>query len=251
MRNTVIQGDCQRSLKRLSTGSVDMVLTSPPYDDLRAYKGYSFDFEGIARELYRVVKPGGVVVWVVADKTRNGTESCASFHQALYFKLIGFNLWDTMIYYKTSQPREKGPRYEQQFEYMFVLSKGTPKAFHPLQVACKHAGKTATRTCRDNHSDELTRSSNVVAATRKRNNVWQYGSKHNPTGHPGVFPLPLALDHIASWSNPGDLVLDPFFGSGTTGVACRQLDRDFIGMDISSEYCDLARQRVWRPNESR
>ena len=241
--NKTYQGNCLELLPQVPNDFVDMVLTSPPYDDLRKYKGYAFDFEGVARELYRVVKPGGVVVWVVGDATVDGSETGTSFQQALGFKGVGFNLHDTMIYKKSSQPRQT-VRYEQQFEYMFVVSKGMPKTFNPLQQPCKYAGRVAKRTCRDNGSDVLRASSNVVALTRKRDNIWEYGTKHNDTGHPAVFPLELATDHILSWSNPGDTVLDPFFGSGTTGVACQQLGRNFLGFEISSEYCAIARSRT-------
>jgi DNA modification methylase len=247
---TLHTGDCLEVLKTISDNSVQLTVTSPPYDNLRTYKGYSFDFEGIARELYRVTKRGGVVVWVVADATIKGSETGTSFRQALYFKECGFNLHDTMVYAKSSQPRQNGVRYEQHFEYMFVLSKGATKLLNPLKEPCKSAGKRHTRTCRDGGKDVLVVSSNVVAADKVRGNIWRYsvgsGSTRDKQAfeHPAIFPEQLAADHIVSWSNPGDLVLDPFSGSGTTGKMAVLNGRHFIGIDISPEYVEIARKRI-------
>lgn len=242
-RPWLMLGDCLERMAEIPDGSVDLTVTSPPYDNVRAYNGYSFDFESISAEMFRVTKLGGVVVWVVADQTVKGSETGTSFRQALHFKDIGFNLHDTMMYQKASQPRESA-RYEQHFEYMFVFSKGRMNTFNPLMVPTKNAGKIVNRTCRDNHLNGLSRSSNVVAAETKRGNVWFYGSKQNSTGHPAVFPEQLAADHILSWSNPGDVVLDPFFGSGTTGKMAVLAGRKFVGIEISDHYMDIARRRI-------
>lgn len=236
-------GDCLERMKEIQGGSVDLTVTSPPYDGVRSYNGYSFDFDAIAADLFRVTKPGGVVVWIVADQTVKGSETGTSFRQALHFKRLGLNLHDTMIYQKASQPRESA-RYEQHFEYMFVFSKGRMNTFNPLKVPTKNAGRVVNRTCRDNHLNDLSRSSNVVAIETKRGNVWFYGSKQNGTGHPAVFPEALAADHIASWSNPGDVVFDPFTGSGTTGKMAVLAGRRFIGIEISDQYLDIARRRI-------
>jgi DNA modification methylase len=133
--NKIICGDCLEVMKKIPDGSVDLVLTSPPYDNLRTYNGYNFDFEGIAKELHRVTKDGGVIVWVVGDATIKGSETGTSFKQALYFKEIGFNLHDTMIYHKNNYPPLTHNRYEQCFEYMFVFSKRYLKSFNPIMVA--------------------------------------------------------------------------------------------------------------------
>ena len=249
--NTVTQGNCLDLLPRVASGSVDMVMTSPPYDNLRTYKGYSFDFEGVARELYRMVRPGGVVVWVVGDATVDGSETGTSFRQALFFKDLGFNLHDTMIWRKTDPPPQTrvGRRYTSSFEFMFVFSKGRLKTFNEIRVPCIGAGrKHAAGTQRSaNASRALSRmrpeTRNLVALTKPAHNVWDISTGKHPV-HPAVFPLQLALDQISSWSNPGDVVLDPFFGSGTTGVACQQLGRNFIGLEISPEYCEIARSQL-------
>jgi len=241
--NEIIHGDCLEVMRNIPNDHIDLILTSPPYDNLRTYNGFSFDFEGIANELYRVTKPGGVVVWVVNDATVKGSETGTSFRQALYFKEIGFNLHDTMIYKKESQPRQRN-RYEQFFEYMFVFSKGKPKAANLLRVPSKNAGKVVKRTCRDNNKDVLSISENRVASTKTKGNVWYYGSKSNKYDHPAIFPEKLAEDHILSWSNPGDIVLDPMCGSGTTCKMAAKKGRQYIGIDISAEYCEIARKRV-------
>jgi DNA modification methylase len=243
--NRVIHGDCSEIMAFMPSESVDLTVTSPPYDNLRSYNGYSFPFEEVAKHLYRVTKQGGIVVWVVGDATIKGDETGTSFKQALYFKEIGFNLHDTMIYQKASQPRQnKAKRYEQQFEYMFVFSKGKPNTFNMLTVPSKNAGKKVNRTCRDGGKDELQKSSSIVAENKRRDNIWFYGSKKNETGHPAIFPEQLAEDHIISWSNEGDTVLDCFCGSGTTLKMAHANNRNFIGIDYSEEYVELSRKRL-------
>jgi len=238
-------GDCLEVMKSLLDASIDLTVTSPPYDNLRTYNGYSFDFEGIAKELYRVTKDGGVVVWVVGDATINGSETGTSFKQALYFKEIGFNLHDTMIYHKSSQPKQHGHRYEQHFEYMFVLSKNKPKTKNLLKEPSKRAGEIIKRTSRDLGLDLLKKSISTVSDMKYKGNVWFYGSKFNKTNHPAIFPEQLAHDHIVSWSNEGDTVLDCFLGSGTTGKVAKQLNRQFIGIEISPEYLEIAKKRIY------
>jgi DNA modification methylase len=239
--------DCLEGMKEIPDGTVDMVLTSPPYDNLRTYKGYSFDFESVARELYRVVKSGGVVVWVVGDATVNGSETGTSFKQALFFKDIGFNLHDTMLFHKVNPLPLTHRRYEQCWEYMFCFSKGAPTVFNPIRVACKLAGRGRSGTFHQTpdaegftaaHSDKPVNQDKIVP------NIFSYTVGNEKTGHPAVYPLQLAIDQIHSWSNPDDTVLDPFGGSGTTGVACQHLERNFILFEISAEYCELARTRI-------
>lgn len=246
----LLHGDCLELMKDIPDRSIDLTVTSPPYDNLRSYNGnisqWSFEkFQGIAKELYRVTANGGVVVWVVADATIKGSETGTSFRQALHFMDCGFNLHDTMIYSKTSQPRQS-TRYEQQFEYMFVFCKGKIKTFNPIKVKSKNGGKVVKRTCRDQGSDNLQHSFNVVNEYKLKGNVWEFGSKQNKTGHPAIFPEKLAEDHILSWSNPGDVVLDPFMGSGTTGVACVNTNRNFIGIELDDKYFEIAKQRIER-----
>ena len=242
--NKIYNENCLDTMAKMPDGFVDLTVTSPPYDNLRTYNGYSFDFEAVAKELFRVTKQGGVIVWVVGDATIKGSETGTSFKQALYFKEIGFNLHDTMIYSKTSQPRQNGYRYEQQFEYMFVFSKGPTKISNPIKEPCINANKTVKRTCRDNGADILKSSQGIVSESKIKGNVWLYGSKSNNTEHPAVFPEALANDHIISWSNEGDLVYDPFMGSGTTAKMAILNKRNWIGSEISEEYCKIIERRI-------
>jgi DNA modification methylase len=244
--NKVYNMDCLEGMKGIPDGTVDMVLTSPPYDNLRTYKGYSFDYGAVARELYRVVKPGGVVVWVVADATVNGSETGTSWMQALYFKSLGFNIHDTMLYHKINYVPLTHRRYEQCWEYMFCFSKGAPKVFNPIRVACKTAGGKAGKFYQTADAQETTEahSTKRTGEDKIAPNIFSYTVGSEKTGHPAVYPLALAVDQIQTWTNPGDVVLDPFFGSGTTGVACQQLGRNYIGLEISPEYCELARTRI-------
>ena len=247
---TLYTGDCLDIMRTLEAGSVDAVITSPPYDNLRTYNGYRFDFEPTAHELFRVTKEGGVVVWIVADETRNGSETGTSFRQALYFKDVGFNLHDTMIWHKGSFTSPQKRRYPNTFEYMFVLSKGKPVCNQIVDRPNKKAGTRSTRTIRkangytkpmyaDNRRTE-------IGTFGVRFNVWQLPPEQSNAlrVHPAQFPVPLARDHILSWSNPGDTILDPFMGSGTTGVACVQTGRNFIGIEIDPGYAEIARARI-------
>ena len=242
--------DCLQGLKMLGDNSVDLTLTSPPYDNLRKYNGYSFDFEAIAKELYRITKQGGVVVWVVGDATIKGSESGTSFRQALYFKNIGFNLHDTMIYKKKNPIPQNHNRYEQCFEYMFVLSKGKPKTFNAIRTPTKNVGKSFDwgnrKTKMDDNQCRRHRDSEIIEvnATKIHDNIFEYSIGGGKTGHPAVFPEQLANDHIISWSNEGDIVLDPFMGSGTTAKIAKELNRNYIGFEISPEYCNIAEERI-------
>jgi len=224
-------------------GFIDLVVTSPPYDNLRKYNGYSFDFEAVAKELFRVVKVGGVVVWIVADATVNGSETGTSFRQALHFMSLGFNLHDTMIYEKSGMAYPDSARYSQIFEYMFVLSKGSVKSVNLI----KDRPNKFVGTMGGNKRGGLCTRGEFGA----RFNIWRYANGRDNSSedriafeHPAIFPEQLAKDHILSWSNEGDLVYDPFGGSGTTAKMSHLEKRDWIISEISSEYAALAQKRI-------
>lgn len=238
MLNKIYAENCLDTMKRMPDNFVDLVVTSPPYDDLRKYNGYSFDFESIAEDLFRILKPGGVVVWVVGDAVKNGTESGSSFRQALHFMSLGFNLHDTMIYEKNSPAypaRASGNRYTQIFEYMFIFSKGKPKA---AKMICDKPNKWA------GFKDFSGKLKNPVPEFSPRNNIWRYVTSFNGVKHPAPFPEQLAIDHIQSWSDVGDVIYDPFMGSGTTAKAAVLLNRDWVGSEISAEYVEIAEKRL-------
>ena len=246
--NKIYNENCLDTMSRMKDNFIDLTVTSPPYDNLRTYNGYSFDFESIAKELYRVTKDGGVVVWVVGDATIKGSETGTSFKQALFFKECGFNLHDTMIYKKKRIVPLTHRRYEQGFEYMFVFVKGKLKTFNPIKVPCKYAG-TETWGKRTFHK---TNSSGLVAVDKKtindfkqKENVWEYlNAKDKNFKHPAPFPVELANDHIISWTNENDLVYDCFMGAGTTAVASLKNNRNYIGSEISDKYCEIAEKRI-------
>jgi site-specific DNA-methyltransferase (adenine-specific) len=236
-------------MKNIPSESIDLTVTSPPYDNLRIYNGnidqWKFDkFKDIAKELYRVTANGGVVVWVVADKTEKGSETGTSFRQALWFIECGFNLHDTMIWRKpNAMPQVDKTRYTQCFEYMFIFSKGKPKTFNPIKTPCKYAGKFLKTT---NKNPESIKSShgNVVNKERIAFNIFDYVVAGTNYGHPAIFPERLAEDHILSWSNEGDVVLDCFMGSGTTGKMAVLNNRNFIGIELDEVYFNIAKQRI-------
>ena len=248
--------DCLLTMQRMPDGMVDLVVTSPPYDNLRTYNGYSFDFERIAKELYRVVKQGGVVVWIVNDATINGSETGTSFRQALFFKECGFNLHDTMIWIKNGGGAVGSNFcYMQNFEYMFVFSKGRPNY---VNLICDKPnneasiGKQYARKGRRRNNGKVRLENRPETKADSRRNNWWYMVSQKEEGtefHPAVFPEALARDHIYSWSEVGGVVYDPFMGSGTTAKMAVRLKRHYIGSEISVEYAELARKRVW--NEER
>lgn len=238
---------CENSkvgLKCISDETIDMVMTSPPYDNLRTYgdfDSWNFEtFQEIAKELVRVIKPGGVIVWVVADATIDGSETGTSFRQALHFMELGLNLHDTMIYQKKNYMPINQKRYEPSFEYMFCFSKGSPKAFNPIKTKCNCAGMEPFGEVHMFNSDGTKHnrhSAKVIKEEKVLPNIFSYRTGsivHDETfgkfQHPAVFPYELARDQIKSWTNAGDTVLDPFMGSGTSGIACAELGREFLGI---------------------
>ena len=251
--NKILCGNCSDIMKDIPDNSIDLVVTSPPYDNLRKYNGYFFDFESVANQLFRIIIDGGVVVWIVGDATIKGSETGTSFKQALYFKSIGFNLHDTMIYSRWSGPLNHN-RYEQEFEYMFVFSKNRPKTFNPIKIDCKWYGIDSDRTGQKyivhseiNRKLRSGKDRNNIKPKRIKGNIWSMNNSSQSgerLGHPAPFPENLARDHILSWTKDGDVVLDPMCGSGTTCKMAQETNRKFIGIDISNEYCDISRKRV-------
>lgn len=245
----LIVGNCVDVMRDWADGLVKLTVTSPPYDGLREYRGYVFPFEAIAAELYRVTADGGVLVWVVGDRI-NGGRSLTSFRQAIHFQEIGFSVHDVMIYQKKNTPFTRSNAYTNAYEMMFVLSKGKPATFNPLKVPTqRHGFEMLTH---NKLPDGINKKKlGELKKEKTRTNIWPYAVGLGGTTsdkiafqHPAVFPEKLAEDHILSWSNPGDLVLDPMCGSGTTGKMALVQGRAFIGIDISPEYIAIASQRI-------
>jgi DNA modification methylase len=246
--------NCIDTLRRMPNDLIDMTITSPPYDDLRDYNGYHFPVEEIAALLLQKTKSGGVVVWVVGDRTVNGDETLTSFRHAITFQEAGFKVHDTMLYVKKNPiPSDCGKRYRQAFEYMFCFSKGQPKTFNPITEPTKSAGQKIaafriTGRGRGNVPDEDV--GREIKAERKVNNIFTYNvgtasSKDKIAfEHPAIFPEQLVEDQITTWTNSGDLVYDCFMGSGTTAKAAHQLGRKWLGSEISEQYVRLAEQRL-------
>jgi site-specific DNA-methyltransferase (adenine-specific) len=256
-RGALYKGDCLEVMRSLPENHIDLTVTSPPYDNLRSYQNgvgdrWNFEvFKPIARELYRVTKEGGVVVWVVGDATINGSETGTSFKQALYFKECGFNLHDTMLYLADKIPLNHN-RYEQAFEYMFVLSKKCPQIFNPITVeTIWHNSKRHATYRQQNGGLKRQNTEGRTKKTKIKNNAWCYDVGFSKTTkdkiayeHPAIFPEKLAQDHIISWSNPGCLVFDPFMGSGTVAKQAELLNRCWLGSEISEKYCKIAARRI-------
>lgn len=244
MKTNIIYNKSSAKMEEIEDNSIDLTITSPPYDKLRTYGGYKFDFELIAKELYRVTKKGGVVAWIVGDATIKGSETGTSFKQALYFKEIGFNLHDTMVWFKiNAMPQVDKTRFTQSFEYMFILSKGKPKTANPIMIKTKSGGKFSKRG--DGNKQNINKAGgNIVADRRIGFNVYSLCVGQTNYGHPAIFPKQLANDHILSWSNENDIILDPMAGSGTTLKMAKRNNRRYIGYEINKKYCDIAEQRL-------
>jgi site-specific DNA-methyltransferase (adenine-specific) len=242
--------DAVSFMDSLPLNSIDLTVTSPPYDDLRNYKGYNFDFENIAKGLYKVTKNGGVVVWVVGDKIIKGNRTLTSFRQCIFFQEIGFNVHDVMIYKKKNTPFMRSNAYTNCYEFMFVLTKGSPKTFNPIKESTVRQGleKMPANKKADGINNKVLSKLN---AFKSRNNIWEYAVGMGGTTsdkiafkHPAVFPEKLAEEHIISWTNVGDIVFDPMAGSGTTLKMAAKNNRHFIGCDISEEYVEISRKRI-------
>ena len=253
--NKIYCENCLDTMARMPDGFIDLTVTSPPYDSLRKYHGYEFDFEAIAKELFRVTKDGGVVVWVVGDATINGSETGTSFRQALYFKdVCGFNLCDTMIWNKGCFTSPQTTRYPNVFEYMFILSKGQHVCNQIKDRRNKKVGTSSIHTIRKPGGETV----NMYADGRKtsigylgtRFNIWDVPPEQSMNNrlHPAPFSEKLAMGHILSWSNEGDLVYDPMCGSGTVPKKAIQTKRNWIASEISQEYCEIIKKRVRNTN---
>lgn len=251
--NKIYNMDNVQGLRTLPSECIDLTVTSPPYDDLRNYKGFCFDFENLVKELFRVTKMGGVIVWIVNDATKDYSESGTSFKQALYFMECGFNLFDTMIWCKDGGGAVGSNLcYTQNFEYMFVLSKGKPKTTNLIydkpNLSFKVDKKIEVYEASRRNVEQTNNKKRIIKVLEnsKRNNWWVLTptQEEGSSWHPAVYPQELVRDHIISWSNEGDLVLDPFMGSGTTAKVARALGRKYIGFEISEEYVRLANKRL-------
>jgi len=247
--NKIYNENCLETMAKMPDNFIDLTVTSPPYDGLRTYNGYSFDFESIAKEIYRVTKEGGIVVWIVGDATIKGSETGTSFRQALFFKECGFNLHDTMIYEKDAISFPDKNRYQNSFEYMFVFSKKSPitkNIIHDRKNISFGRKVTGTNRIANGETKKASCYGNNIKEFGARWNIWRIKTDkgNNKTGHPAMFPEQLVSDHIISWSNEGDIVYDCFAGSGTTAKMAILNNRKWIASEISSEYCEIIKERI-------
>lgn len=248
--NNVYCEDCVVFMSNLEDNYIDLTVTSPPYDNLRDYEGYSFDCESIARQLFRITKNGGVVIWVVGDKVNKGNKTLTSFKHALIFQEVGFNVHDIMIYKKKNTPFMRSNAYTNCFEFMFVFAKGSPKTFNPLKEKTVRSGMEML--VHNKKADGVNKKvMKKLNEEKVRTNIWEYAVGFGGTTkdkiafqHPAVFPEKLVQDHILSWSNEGDLVFDPMCGSGTTCKMSLLNNRNYIGCDVSQKYIDIAQNRI-------
>lgn len=261
--NMIYNEDCLETMKRLPSGSIDLVLTSPPYDNMRQYggdktyhqrlneTGYSFQFEEIANELYRILKPGGIIMWNIQDQIIKGSKTGNSMRQALYFMEIGLNLHDHLIWQKTGTPFPSQYRYRNVWENMFIFSKGKPNTFNPIMKKNKTGGRVWDRRRERNHEGLIEETDRVIKINEYGidDNVWLipngYANAKHFKGmetHPAIFPDEIARRHIITWTNEGDIVYDPFLGSATTTKIAKELNRQWIGSEIHTPYFEVCKK---------
>lgn len=260
---SLYKGNSAVILSRIGSESIDLVVTSPPYDKLRSYggvgEGWNFEtFTAVAAQLARVLKSGGVLVWNVSDQCVDGSYTCTSLRQVLYFTdVLGLRLHDVMMWQKpNAMPRKRGKRYQASFEPMYVFSKGEPKTFTPIMRECKCSGRAYKSTFKSNvHEGRIEYKEGVIPSETVESNVWSIPTASScetnytlkdgrKIHHTAVFPKELALRHIRTWTEEGDTVLDPFMGSGTSGLAALELGRNFIGCELNDDYFDMASERI-------
>ncbi len=255
--NRIINADCIKATARLPANSIDLVMFSPPYDGIRDYKkGWIFDFPALGKNLYRLVKDGGVCAVVINDGTQDFAKSLTSFRLVLnWCDTAGWRLFETCIYQRDGNP---GAWWKRRFrvdhEYIFLFLKGKkPKTFdkEPLMVPSKHAGRIYSGTDRLTSGKFKKIDHKPVKRMKCRGTVWKYPTSNTEGNrtklqHPATYPDPLAQDIIQCFSEPGDTVLDPMCGSGTTCVMAMKMKRQYMGIDINEEYCQIARKRLWQ-----
>lgn len=251
--NKVYHTSCEEGIKLIDNNSIDLTISSPPYQNLRTYNGFSFDFESCASGLLRITKPGGVVCWVIGDSIEDGSETLEPFKQALYFKSIGFSVHDTMIYQKRNFSHPEKSRYHQVFEYIFILSKGKPKTFNPIKdrknLTAGAVGNLGINTFTERDGSKSVRPKKITAEYGMRHNVWLGNTSGQENmcvelKHPAIMPKWIARDLIISWSNPNDIVFDPMVGSGTVCVEAKKLNRLYLGFDVSEDYIKLTESNI-------
>lgn len=246
---TIYNADCRDVFPSLP--AIDLCVTSPPYDALRDYNGCTWDFDifmNVALWLSLTTKN---IVWIVNDSCVDEGETGNSFRHALEFMRLGYKLHDTMIWEKSNFSNPSHNRYHQLFEYMFIF-KTNSISFNPIKDKVNitsGSGPLGKNTFREKSGGLAERKSVIISDLGMRGNVWKMNTtgQENPCKaikHPATFPYKLAHDHIVSWSDPGDLIVDPFLGSGTTLRAAKDLGRKAIGIEISEEYCEEAAREM-------
>jgi len=258
--NKIICGDNVEVMASFPPESIHAVITSPPYGDIFAYHGFSFNFPAVAKQLYRVLHPTGYIAWVVRDEVVDGSITGETARQILGFLDLGFKIPLTIIYAKLGAPRVGSlNNYNNEHEYVLVITKDTPFPANRLKDRLnRKGGRPKQKTShRDNKTGFLRhKMGKKTPFMGFRGSVWWY-----PTGHRLAyasadtdlmegFPAPmheqLCKDLILSYSHLGDVVLDIFSGSGTTSKMCVLTGRNYIGIEISSEFCKLSRKRIHR-----
>ena len=252
--NKIVQGDAIKVLKQCKPDYFNLTVFSPPYDALRDYNGFSLSLHNLGEALFRVTKPGGLVVLVIQDQTKGGHKSLTSFRTIVdWCDNIGFGLWECSIYNRHGKEGAWwSKRLRVDHEYMPIFIKGDkPEYFNkePLKIPCKHAGKFMMGGANRNKDNKTIESSKIIINNTKcPGTVWNLSNGGDKVqmkrDHPATYPDQIPYRFIQLFCPPNGIVLDPMVGSGSTAIAAKILGRKYLGIDISPEYCKLARNRL-------
>lgn len=265
----IILGHCLEKLKLLPDSSVDLIFTSPPYADNRRktyngtpIKNYVEWFLPISQELFRVLKPHGSFVLNIKERAVNGERQTYVLKLILAMKEQGWLWTEEYIWHKKNSYPGKWPnRFRDAWERCLHFTKG--KKFQMYQEAVMvPMGKWAEKRLSKLSPEDRTRHESKVSSGLGRNvSNWVGREKAYPTNvlylptecsnrnHSAAFPIDLPLWFIRLFTQEGDVVLDPFMGSGTTAIASLQTNRHFIGIELKEEYYRLTCQAIAKHRE--
>jgi site-specific DNA-methyltransferase (cytosine-N4-specific) len=262
--NQIIQGDCLTVLPQLPAESVDLIVTSPPYADSRknTYGGVAPDdyvawFMPIAAELKRVLKPQGTFILNIKEKVVGGERHTYVIELILAMRQQGWLWTEEFVWHKKNSYPGKWPnRFRDSWERCLQFNK--QKQFHMYQdsVMIPMGDWAKSRLRNLSEADQRRDESKAKSGFGKRvanwvgrtmvypTNVLHLATETGNRGHSAAFPLELPKWFIKLFTQEGDLILDPFMGSGTSAIAARQLDRYYLGIEIQSEYIDIAEKSL-------
>ena len=262
--NQILKGDCESVLKNLPDNCVDLIFTSPPYADQRSqtYGGIKPDdyvhwFIPKAAEFFRILKPTGTFVLNIKERVVKGERHTYVIELILEMRKQGWLWTEEFIWHKKNSYPGKWPnRFRDNWERLLQFNKQRKFNMYQEAVMVPVGDWAKDRLSNLSETDKLRDESKVGSGFGKNisnwvgrkkvypNNVLHMATECSNRNHSAVFPLDLPSWFIKLFTESGDVVLDPFVGSGTTAVASIQLGRNYIGIDNKLEYVEISRERI-------